>query len=662
MSVRVRAGEDVRGEPIAGGGGGGAGHPRMPAWLLPALLVAVAASPIVVGAVSLVGDTWYPVGDWASMLFRTAQVGTSDTPLVGAYTVKGWAHPGPFLFWAAAPVYRLTGGDPRSLAWTAGIVNCLVVAAIGVLAWRRGRWPLLVAVTLLTGLLVHGITPGRLVDLWNPYLGLLPFLLAVLLAWDAALGRRRSLVLAAVPASIAVQCHVAFAALCGLVLVWLYVWCRWWPRLVPGAGGGEGAGAGDLPRPPWAPWWLAVRNGLIVAAVLWLPPLVDLVVDTHNLASVAGHLVTGSGTQIGLAHGGSLVSRYVRPDGPWMGGPEPALYMSTQGSGPVPVVLVLALLVGCVAVARRRRLVDAAALGTLTIVLVVGAVPATANLVAPAFGYLTQWLKIVGGLVWLTVGWTAWRVVEPSVRAWASTSTAASSASPTSSASADRRAGPASLRWRALGALGVAAIVGVAAWTWWPASRVEMPAEFESAVVQDLRAQVADELPHDRRYRLSMAGDLVAHNGPGLMYYMLEDGFDVVTRDGSQGLKWGHDGRWSEGEPYDVALTVAVHYGGTFDDHFRECLEDPDVELVAVHQDLSAAERDELTDLRYRSLAEGLEGADAERAAELSRRDFSAGVFAGDVACATPQPGDRERSRSDSDSGSGSGSGSDGGD
>jgi hypothetical protein len=627
MSVRVRAGEDVGGKRLTGDGGK---RSRAPTWLVPAVLVVIAASPVVVGALSLVGDTWYPVGDWASMLFRTAQVGTSETPLVGTYTVKGWAHPGPFLYWAATPLYRLTGGDPRSLGWTGAIVNCLTLAGIGALAWRRGRGPLLVAVVLLSGLLVHGIHPGRLVDLWNPYLALLPFLLAVLLAWDAALGRRRSLVLAAVPASIAVQCHVAFAVLCGLVALWLLAWCRWWPRLmgdrapetpeaseVPVAPGA--VGAGELPRPPWRPWWLAVRNALIVGAVLWLPPLVDLVLDTHNLASVVGHLAVGSGTQIGLTHGGSLVSRYVRPDGPWMGGAEPELYMSTQGSGPVPVVLVLALLVGCVVVARRRRFVDVAALGTLSIVLVVGAVPATANLVAPAFTYLTQWLKVVGGLVWLTVGWTAWRLAEPTVRSWTE------------------------VRRRALGAVATAAIVAVAAWSWWPASRIELPAEFEGAVVQDLRAQVADTLPRDRRYRLSMAGDIVAHNGPGLLYYMVEDGFDVVTRDGEQGLKWGHDHRWTEGEPYDVALTVAVHYAGHFEDTFRECLEDPDVELVASHRGLTGAERDELTDLRYRALGEGLEGADAERATELSRRDFSAGVFVGDTACSSPQPGDDER-------------------
>jgi hypothetical protein len=58
--------------------------------------VLVAASPIAIAAVSLIGDPWHPVGDWASMLYRTSRVGTAETPLVGAYTVKGWAHPGPF--------------------------------------------------------------------------------------------------------------------------------------------------------------------------------------------------------------------------------------------------------------------------------------------------------------------------------------------------------------------------------------------------------------------------------------------------------------------------------------------------------------------------------------------------------------------------------------
>jgi hypothetical protein len=581
----------------------------------------VALSPIVVGGLSLVGDTWHPVGDWASMLFRTSQVGTTETPLVGTYTVKGWAHPGPFLFWAAAPLYRLTGGDARSLEWTAAIVNSLTIAGIGLVAWRRGRTPLLAGTMLLTVLLVHGLEPGRLVDLWNPFLGILPFLLAVLLVWDASLGRRTSLVLAAVPASIAIQCHVAFAALCGLVVLWFVGWSRWWPRLLSEKGADVDAGPGGPgapaevrpPGPPWSPWLTAARNGLIVAAVIWLPPLADLVFDTHNLASVAGHLLVGSGTQIGLTHGGSLVSRYVRPDGPWMGGPEPARFFDVQGSGPVPVFLILLLLAGCLLVARRRRFVDCAALSTLTIVLVVGAIPATGNLVSPAYSYLTQWLKIVGGLVWFTVGWTAWRLAAP-------------------------RLGASAARRTATAAAAGLAVLGGAAWSWGEATRLVMPVPFESRVVQDLRAQVDDVLPRDRRYRIQMSGDVVGHNGPGLIYYMIEDGFDVVTRDGARGLKWGHDHRWSRGEPFDVSLTVAVHYPGNFWDAYRDCLDDGDVELVASYDELTAAERQQLADMQFAAMSGELTDADRARGDELEEDDFRVGVFAGDSACATRDP------------------------
>ncbi len=115
--------------------------------LLVAAVVATVASPVVVAAMSYVGDSWFPVGDWASLVFRTSQVGTTDTPLIGAYTVKGWAHPGPLLYWLAAPLYRTTGGDPRSLAWTASAVNVIVVVTIAAVAWRRGRWPLLLRPT-----------------------------------------------------------------------------------------------------------------------------------------------------------------------------------------------------------------------------------------------------------------------------------------------------------------------------------------------------------------------------------------------------------------------------------------------------------------------------------------------------------------------------------
>src|SRR5690606_32266137 len=101
-----------------------------------------------------------------------------------------------------------TGGDARSMEWTAAILNAITIGAIGAVAWRRGRLPVTVAVMALVALLVRGLGPELLIDLWNPHVGLLPFLLVVLLAWDAALGRPSSVALAALPATIAIHGHV----------------------------------------------------------------------------------------------------------------------------------------------------------------------------------------------------------------------------------------------------------------------------------------------------------------------------------------------------------------------------------------------------------------------------------------------------------------------
>lgn len=596
---------------------------------MPVLLVALAVSPVIIGGLSRIGDTWLPVGDWASMLFRTGQVGTGDTPLIGTYSVKGWAHPGPVIYYAAAPLDRLTSGDPRSLEWTAAILNAVTISAIGAVAWRRGRYPLTVAVLIFVGLLIHGLGPATLVNLWNPFLGLLPFLLAVLLAWDAALGRPEAVVVAAVPATVAIQCHVSFGPLLAVVAVWLVCWTRW-RRLVPDdepvAGAGmDAARTGPLRHQLGRAGTLA----LVVAAVLWLPPLVDLVFDTHNLVLAAGHLAAGAGEQIGLVEGLSLVSRHVRPDGPWMGGAEPSNFRNALGSGPVVVFVVLAVLAGCVHVARRRRLADVAALATLTIALVVAAIPAAGNLVEPVFLYLTQWLKVIGMLVWFTVGWTIWRVAEPSVRAVAGRGVV----------------GRGVVARRGVGVAACAGLVATVAWSWGDATTIEPGAVRERAAVQDLRAQVDAELPRDVTYRIDGVADLVGHNAPGMIYYMIEDGYDVLTGDGAAGLKWGHAHRYDRGDHYDVRLTVAVHYGGSWRDAYLECLRDPRVELVASYDALDPDQRARLDDLKMRKLTEPESLADAEvaEADRLEADGFRVGVFEGDRGCARRDPTRRSR-------------------
>lgn len=520
------------------------GRPR--AWrrgLAVAGLVALALSPVVVGALSLIGDSWVPMSDWASMLHRVDAVGSRDTPLVGPYSFHGFAHPGPLLYWVAAPLYRLTGDDPRALLWTGALVNVATVVAIAAAAWRRGRWPLLLGSLALVGLLTNGFGTRVLVDLWNPYVALLPFLLTILLVWEAAVGTRRALIEAAVPATFAVQSHLAFLSLTMVLVVWLVVWTRWSPRFVPGAADAQ----------PTTPPAGTIRRWMGLVAVLWLPPLLDALFDLHNPRNIARSLVHASRT-IGPADAGPVVGSYVRIDGAWLTGTGDAPFVSAGGVDALWLVGLVALLAGCLAVARRRRLVDVAALASLALTLLLCSVPATSRLITPTPPYLTEWLKVVGGLAWFTVGWTTWRLVD-------------------SRTSTSRRS-------RAAAAVvAVALLAGGVAGGWRGAATLEPPYGDPGGVVHEIRVALADELDATEVYRVEIVGPSISYY-EGLVHWLARDGHDVVTADGAAGLKWGRDHRWRDGEAYDATLTVAIDRPFDTLTAYDDCTRDPRVRQV----------------------------------------------------------------------------------
>jgi hypothetical protein len=573
-----------------------------------AALVAVVLSPLLVALLALVGRPWFPMGDWASLAYRTSQVGTGNTPLVGAYTVKGWAHPGPLLYWLGAPLFRLTGEDARALGWTAALINAASVVALVAVAWRRGRTALTLATLLLVALLMHGIGPDILTDLWNPYVPLLPFLAALALAADAALGRPRSLVWAAVPATFAMQCHLAFVSLTALVVLWLWAWCRWWPRLLPA---GDPATAG-LPRAPWRPWRRAAGWAVGVSALLSVGPLLDAVVDMHNPARILRSFGDDDAVRLGLGDAVGLVGRFVRPDGPWLGHRLPAQLLEVQGSGPLPVAVALAALALCLWSGRRRLLPDVVALATLALTLVAGSIPAAAQLVRPVEPYVALWLELVGGIVWFTVAWTAWRLLfEPAV------------------------SGVPARRTRAA-VLAGAAIVAAAAWSWGPAAGNEARFQDVAAVVQPLADRLAAELPPGATVRIERRGEPWHITTSGLIYALIQRGVDVTTSDGERGLKWGHEHRWRAGEPYDVLLTVAVHDAGGWSDAVDECLRNPQAEMIAGYDGLSASDRAWLSDLKLRRFydADAVSDADKARGERLEAHGMRIGVFEGPRVCA----------------------------
>ena len=603
-------------------------------------LVAVAVSPIVVASSALVGQRWLPMSDWATLAYRTSQVGTRQTPLVGPYSFHGFAHPGPLSYWVAAPLHRLTGEDPRALLWTAAVVNVVTVAALAAVAWRRGRWPLLIGTTALLALLAHGLGPRVLVDMWNPYTPLLPFLLVTFLAWDAALGRRRAVVEAVLPATYAAQAHVAFVPLVLAVAAAGLAWHRWGERLAPGpegpdparepapapvpapepeagrdpGGSSPGSERAAEPRPASGrPAWRRVvaavpRPALVLLAVLWAAPALDAVADLHNPVRIA-RAVFSPADAVGPLRAPALAGDFLGPAGQWVIGTEPVERGAPSGGLALGLLLALAALAGCLAVARRRRLPDAGALAVVTSVLVVASVAGAANLIVPVVDYLTEWLKVVGGLVWFTVAWTGWRVAEPALR-------------------------PGTARRRAAGAAACLVVLAATAWSWGEAGRLDLRDDGDPAMVEALRAAARRELDPEVEYRFEVTGSSPAY-WSGLVYWLAEDGHDVVTGNGAGGLRWGHDHRWVEGEPYERALVLVADGVGHDSDEYADCAGDPTMERVFVHEPLSDGEVEWLEGVNLRRLAhpETVTAEDRRRAEALHRRGPTVALFAGDHLC-----------------------------
>lgn len=559
--------------------------------------------PLIVGALAVVGDSWVPVGDWASAVLRTGEVGSRATPLVGAYSTKGFAHPGPLPFWVAAPLYRLTGGDPRALLWTAATINVASIVGVAAVAWRRGGWPLLVGAMVLVGLVVHGIGVWRLVDMWNPFAPLLPFMLTVFLVLDAGLGRSRALVEAAVPASFAAQSHLAFVSLLLILLVWLVLWRRFG---VPGQEGSEGSGGSDD-----EPWRRRVAQASAIVAVLWVAPVLDALFDLHNPVQIVDTL--SDGENMGISYAFGLLSRYVRPDGPWIGGPEPEVLASVQGTGVAWLFVVVALLVACLVWGRRQSWSDVVAWSSLTLTLLVGAIPAIGQFEFPANAWLTQWIKVVGGLAWFTIAWTVWRTVEPAV-----------------AGSRLRRLAPV--------AAGLALVVASAS-SWRIAAGVDPPQAYGGTHLAALQRDLEGELSHDVTYRLEERGD-VGRQMVGVMAWLADEGYRVRTSDGADSLKWGRAHRWLPGDGFDVALTLAVHQPGVADDPVAACRSSSGVELLAEVDDMTRADRARLDALRFRRVTSptSTSPSDIRRAARLEAKNFRVALFA------TPadDPGDND--------------------
>ena len=89
------------------------GPERTDEWIL-AAQIAVVLATVSIGAIAVILGDWRPVGDIALTTLRIDDVGGSNTPLLGAWSRWGWAHPGPLMFWLLAVPASVLGDDERS--------------------------------------------------------------------------------------------------------------------------------------------------------------------------------------------------------------------------------------------------------------------------------------------------------------------------------------------------------------------------------------------------------------------------------------------------------------------------------------------------------------------------------------------------------------------
>ena len=376
--------------------------------VLRVVVIVVVVLPVVAVLVTRIGRSYFPVQDPASIDLWVRDVFTSHTPLVGAYS-RGFNHPGPLLFYALAPLSKLTGGATWATMVGAALVQGLGVVLLAWASYRRAGTAFMLLMLGALGLAYTGLDNlGQFTHAWNPYAALPYFALFLVLVWAVALGNRWSIVGALAAGTFVVQCHVGYSPLVLVALVWAAI-------LVV---------VGRRTQPDDAPRWSVVLGcsaGALVA--LWLPPVIQELRDRPGNLTALWDFFREGGDTIGLRAGAGLLATEFRIFPPWLGGGETYGFGTGNASPSSPWWLLIpaALLVLGWLAARRtgrradQRLVELAALMTVVGVL------ALSRLTIDPLPYVFYWRVVLATFVVGASGWAIAHAVAGAVPdEWAS--------------------------------------------------------------------------------------------------------------------------------------------------------------------------------------------------------------------------------------------------
>jgi hypothetical protein len=360
--------------------------------------VVVVGLPLIVAAIALRGERWYPVLDLAMTEFRVRDVGTSDTPLIGLpgrigeYPDQG-SHPGPLSFYLLAPVYRLFGSSSWALEAGTVAIHLVAIATALWIGYRRAGWKGVAAVGALLAVVLRGYGQVPLTQPWNPYLPLVAWIVVLLAAWAVLCGDHLMLIPLVVAATFCAQTHV--------------------PYLLLGAGMfalGLGVVVYRVVRAPKterrAPL-VSVAWATGIGVVLWVPPLIDqLTNNPGNFRELVDHFGSPPEPAVGAGDGIELALRHLDV---WAGlvrqVSETGSFISSASPWRGLVTLVVWIL--AVVVARRIGSPALRALHTVVGVALVLGVISMARIFGRPWFYLTLWAWGVTALLVGAVAWTA---------------------------------------------------------------------------------------------------------------------------------------------------------------------------------------------------------------------------------------------------------------
>ncbi len=361
--------------------------------------------PIIDAGRAALDLVWRPSGDWAVLNLRVEDVGR-HTPLIGPYSRFGWNHPGPLLYWLLAIPYHLFGDKPEALLTAAATLNALTIAAMSLVAWRRGGLALVSCTMAAIAVLLHAMGPAMMRDPWNPFITLLPLALIALLAWSVVEGDAWMWPPLLFVASYELQSHIGYLPILTIIAVAiaLLAWRRnSFRSLLPS----------DRTQRRFI---LGVSFAVLFGC--WLPVIVDQVAGTGNLGALTHYFLSPGDHPAGLGTGLHIAADQLRiPAAPWLGrteltGTDGALL----GSGVVAFLLPLVAMAGSAWIARRTRAFAALRLQTIVVAASLGGVIATSRVIGPVFDWVVRWWWVLALLWWLSIAWSLWSSLMQVIR------------------------------------------------------------------------------------------------------------------------------------------------------------------------------------------------------------------------------------------------------